>query len=89
MSQYVLGKGPGLADQAHPQAYEQLISQAQKLGNDNFALLFQAHLEITQLFSNAHDILYSPTRHREPLYMGGEHGRYIVRDALWSIPRRT
>ncbi|RGP64840.1 hypothetical protein FLONG3_9418 [Fusarium longipes] len=53
--------------------------QTQTLGNDNLALLFQAHLEITQLFSNAHDILYSSTSHREQLYTGGEYVRYIVR----------
>ncbi|KAF4469282.1 hypothetical protein FALBO_3820, partial [Fusarium albosuccineum] len=46
--------------------------QAQSVGNDNLALLFQAHLEITQLFSNAHDILYSSTSHREQLYIGGD-----------------
>ncbi len=41
-------------------------------------LLFQAQLELTQLFSNAHDILYSSTSHREQLYVGGEYVRYIV-----------
>ncbi|KAF5662215.1 3-oxoacyl-reductase [Fusarium heterosporum] len=46
--------------------------ERQKLGNDDLALLFQAHLEITQLFSNAHDILYSSTGHREQLYIGGD-----------------
>ncbi|KAM5344906.1 hypothetical protein ACJ41O_010768 [Fusarium nematophilum] len=60
--------------------------QAQKLGSDNFALLFQAHLEITQLFSNAHDILYSSTSHREQLYVGGEYVRYI--DDLSSVLRK-
>ena len=53
--------------------------QTQTLGTDNLALLFQAHLEMTQLFSNAHDILYSSTSHREQLYTGGEYVRYIVR----------
>ncbi|KAI8403037.1 hypothetical protein FOFC_16468 [Fusarium oxysporum] len=60
--------------------------QTQKLGNDNLALLFQAHLEITQLFSNAHDILYSSTSHREQLYIGGEYVRYI--DDFSSVLRR-
>ncbi|KAJ3547646.1 hypothetical protein NM208_g1414 [Fusarium decemcellulare] len=59
--------------------------QAQSVGNDNLALLFQAHLEITQLFSNAHDILYSSTSHREQLYIGGEYVRYIVETIMgWS-----
>ncbi|KLO89023.1 3-oxoacyl-[acyl-carrier-protein] reductase [Fusarium fujikuroi] len=60
--------------------------QTQKLGNDNLALLFQAHLEITQLFSNAHDILYSSTSHREQLYIGGEYVRYI--DDFSSVLRK-
>ncbi|RBR05797.1 hypothetical protein FVER53590_03065 [Fusarium verticillioides] len=60
--------------------------QTQKLGNDNLALLFQAHLEITQLFSNAHDILYSSSSHREQLYIGGEYVRYI--DDFSSVLRR-
>lgn len=52
--------------------------EAQKIGSDNLALFFQAHIELTQLFSNTHDILYSSTSHREQLYMGGEYIRYIV-----------
>ncbi|GKU18728.1 unnamed protein product [Fusarium langsethiae] len=62
--------------------------QTQTLGNDNLALLFQAHLEITQLFSNAHDILYSSTSHREQLYTGGEYVRYIDDSAVlrrWKL----
>ncbi|KXJ87939.1 hypothetical protein Micbo1qcDRAFT_102422, partial [Microdochium bolleyi] len=53
------------------------LLQVQKLGSDNCAMLFQAHLEVTQLFSNAHDILYSSAGHREQLYAGGEYVRYI------------
>ncbi|ESU17039.1 hypothetical protein FGSG_10337 [Fusarium graminearum PH-1] len=60
--------------------------QTQTLGNDNLALLFQAHLEMTQLFSNAHDILYSSTSHREQLYTGGEYVRYI--DDFSAVLRR-
>ncbi|KAL3951861.1 hypothetical protein ACCO45_013578 [Purpureocillium lilacinum] len=51
--------------------------QAQALGPDNLALLFQAQLELIQLFSNAHDILYSSSAHRKQLYLGGEYIRYI------------
>jgi hypothetical protein len=54
------------------------LLRVQKLGSDNCAMLFQAHLEVTQLFSNAHDILYSSAGHREQLYAGGEYVRYIV-----------
>ncbi|KAH6695640.1 hypothetical protein F5X68DRAFT_258210 [Plectosphaerella plurivora] len=59
--------------------------QAQKLGSENLALLFQANLELTQLFGNTHDILYSSTSHREQLYMGGEYIRYI--DDFTSVLR--
>lgn len=52
--------------------------QSQQMGSDDLSLLFQAHLELTQLFGNAHDILYSSTSHREHLYLGGEYVRYIV-----------
>lgn len=52
--------------------------QAQALGPDNLALLFQAQLELIQLFSNAHDILYSSSTHRKQLYTGGEYIRYIA-----------
>lgn len=55
--------------------------KAQQMGSDDLSLLFQAHLELTQLFGNAHDILYSSASHREHLYLGGEYVRYIV----WSL----
>ncbi|KAF5540366.1 hypothetical protein FNAPI_10529 [Fusarium napiforme] len=59
--------------------------QTQKLGNDNLALLFQAHLEITQLFSNAHDILYSSSSHREQLYIGGEYDDFSSVLRRWKL----
>lgn len=77
-------RGPGPSISLRAADFPSL--RAQKLGNDDFALLFQAHLEITQLFSNAHDILYSSTGHREQLYAGGEYVRYI--DDLSAVLRR-
>ncbi|KAM0502786.1 hypothetical protein ACHAP8_003617 [Fusarium lateritium] len=59
--------------------------QTQTLGNDNLALLFQAHLEITQLFSNAHDILYSSTSHREQLYTGGDQDDFSAVLRRWKL----
>ena len=59
--------------------------RTQQAGSGNLALLFQARLELIQLFSNAHDILYSSTSHREQLYTGGEYVRYIVSGNLSSI----
>ncbi|PHH92623.1 hypothetical protein CDD83_6550 [Cordyceps sp. RAO-2017] len=60
--------------------------QCQALGPDNLALLFQAQLELIQLFSNAHDILYSSSTHRKQLYTGGEYIRYI--DDFASVLRK-
>ncbi|RDA89751.1 hypothetical protein CP533_2922 [Ophiocordyceps camponoti-saundersi (nom. inval.)] len=60
--------------------------QNQALGPDNLALLFQAQLELIQLFSNAHDILYSSSTHRKQLYTGGEYIRYI--DDFASVLRK-
>ncbi|KPM46114.1 hypothetical protein AK830_g405 [Neonectria ditissima] len=77
-------RGPGPSISLRAADFPSL--RAQKLGNDDFALLFQAHLEITQLFSNAHDMLYSSTDHREQLYAGGEYVRYI--DDLSAVLRR-
>lgn len=68
-------RGPGPA--LHLRADDFPTLQAQVLGPDNMGLLFQAHLELTQLISNAHDILYSSTSHRKQLYISGEYVRYI------------
>ncbi|KAG6021923.1 hypothetical protein E4U41_002362 [Claviceps citrina] len=77
-------RGPGPA--LHLRAAEFPTLQAQQLGLDNMGLLFQAHLELTQIFSNAHDILYSSTSHRKQLYVGGEYVRYI--DDFASLVRK-
>ena len=69
-------RGPGPSTHLRASNFPSLESQ--KVGPDNLGLLFQAHLELTQLFGNAHDILYSSTNHREQLYVGGEYVRYIV-----------
>lgn len=77
-------RGPGPSTNLRAADFPSL--KAQKLGSDDLALLFQAHLELTQLFSNAHDILYSSTSHREQLYVGGEYVRYI--DDFSSVLRK-
>lgn len=68
-------RGPGPSTNLRAANFPSL--QSQNLGPDNLGILFQAQLELTQLFSNAHDILYSSTSHREQLYVGGEYVRYI------------
>ncbi|KAH7127357.1 fungal-specific transcription factor [Dactylonectria macrodidyma] len=77
-------RGPGPSTNLRAADFPSL--RAQKLGSDDLALLFQAQLELTQLFSNAHDILYSSTSHREQLYVGGEYVRYI--DDFSSVLRK-
>ncbi|KAK4978514.1 hypothetical protein LTR66_010544, partial [Elasticomyces elasticus] len=44
---------------------------------DDFAAIFQANLELTQLFSNAHDVLYSSKSRSHQLHLGGEYVKYI------------
>ncbi|KIH92438.1 hypothetical protein SPBR_02342 [Sporothrix brasiliensis 5110] len=56
--------------------------RAQQAGAGDLAQLFQARLEMTQLFSNAHDILYSSTTHREQLFVGGDTVTPSVKAAL-------
>ncbi|KAL7940165.1 hypothetical protein V8C42DRAFT_338331 [Trichoderma barbatum] len=77
-------RGPGPALHLRAADFPTLYEQA--LGPDNMGLLFQAHLELTQLISNAHDILYSSTSHRQQLYIGGEYVRYI--DDFASMVRK-
>lgn len=77
-------RGPGPA--LHLRAADFPTLHEQALGPDNMGLLFQAHLELTQLISNAHDILYSSTSHRQQLYIGGEYVRYI--DDFASMVRK-
>lgn len=45
--------------------------------NDDFAAIFQANLELTQLFSNAHDVLYATKSRSNQLNFGGEYVKYI------------
>lgn len=61
-------------------------SLKQRKANDDFSLLIQANMELTQLFTNTHDILYSSTSHREHLYAGGEYVKYI--DDFTSMLRK-
>ncbi|OQO01210.1 hypothetical protein B0A48_13453 [Cryoendolithus antarcticus] len=44
---------------------------------DDYAAIFQANLDLTQLFSNAHDVLYATKDRSQQLHMGGEYVKYI------------
>jgi len=69
-------RGPGPSTILHAADFPSLKPMG--TAEDDLSMLFKAHLELTQLFSNAHDILYSSSMHREHLYSGGEYVRYIV-----------
>ncbi|KAL0766343.1 hypothetical protein CaCOL14_010788 [Colletotrichum acutatum] len=69
-------RGPGPSTVPRSADFPSL--RIQEVGGDNLGQLFQAQLELIQLFSNAHDILYSSSSHRAQLYLGGEYVRYIV-----------
>lgn len=45
--------------------------------HDDFAAIFEANLELTQLFSNAHDVLYATKSRSNQLNFGGEYVKYI------------
>lgn len=80
-------RGPGPSTVLNAGDFPTLRTQA--AGAGDLAQLFQARLEMTQLFSNAHDILYSSTTHREQLFIGGEYVRYIVRWPVFGHPNTS
>lgn len=44
---------------------------------DNYAQIFQANLELTQIFSNVHDILYSSKGHGWKEMLEGRYAKYL------------
>ncbi|RFU30390.1 hypothetical protein B7463_g5935, partial [Scytalidium lignicola] len=44
---------------------------------ENWALIFQANLELTQIFSNVHDILYSSKGHGWKEMLEGRYAKYL------------
>ncbi|KAK1593955.1 fungal-specific transcription factor domain-containing protein [Colletotrichum navitas] len=77
-------RGPGPS--TIPRSADFPSLRTQEAGSDNLGQLFQAQLELIQLFSNAHDILYSSSSHRAQLYLGGEYVRYI--DDSFAVLRK-
>ena len=47
-------------------------------GQEDYATVMQANLELTQLFSNAHDILYSRRGRAWKVMIEGDYVKYIV-----------
>ncbi|KAL2073889.1 hypothetical protein VTL71DRAFT_11215 [Oculimacula yallundae] len=58
----------------------------QRVGNheEDFATIFQANLELTQIFSNVHDILYSSKGHAWKEMLEGRYAKYLD-DFRYSI----
>ena len=68
-------RGPGPMTALRAQDFPSLLP---RLGRaDDHAAIFQANLELTQLFSNAHDVLYATKSRSNQLNFGGEYVKYI------------
>jgi hypothetical protein len=51
--------------------------QPKSLHEDNWAMIFQANLELTQIFSNVHDILYSSKGHGWKEMLEGRYAKHL------------
>lgn len=51
--------------------------QPQFGGDEDYAKIFQAQLDLTQLFSNVHDILYSGMRSSNQMMLMGDYVKYV------------
>ncbi len=69
--------GPGPASNFVAEDFPGL--QPSAAGADDYAMIFKANLELTQLFSNAHDVLYSNRAREMKLILAGDYVKYIVR----------
>ena len=64
-------RGPGPMTALRAEDFPSL--QPRPNWQDDFAAIFQANLELTQLFSNAHDVLYATKSRSSQLNFGGEY----------------
>ena len=51
--------------------------QPQFDGDEDYAKIFQAELDLTQLFSNVHDVLYSGMRSSNQMMLMGDYVKYV------------
>jgi hypothetical protein len=65
-------RGPGPMTSLDARDFPSLRSTS-----DDFAAIFEANLALTQLFSNAHDVLYATKTRSNQLNTGGEYVKYI------------
>ena len=68
-------RGPGPLTGFQPGDFPSLRAKSPE--NDDYAKIFNANLELTQLFSNAHDILYSNRGRELKLILAGDYVKYI------------
>ncbi|KAM3413711.1 hypothetical protein BST61_g10402 [Cercospora zeina] len=68
-------RGPGPMTALRAQDFPSLQPRLHR--QDDFAATYQANLELTQLFSNAHDVLYATKSRSNQLNFGGEYVKYI------------
>lgn len=68
-------RGPGPMTGLSAQDFPGL--RALRIPSDDYAEIWEANLELTQLFSNAHDVLYSSKNRSSQLNAGGEYVKYI------------
>ena len=68
-------RGPGPLSGFQAGDFPSLRAKAPE--SDDYASIFKANLELTQLFSNAHDILYSNRGRELKLILAGDYVKYI------------
>ncbi|PQE07422.1 C6 transcription factor protein [Rutstroemia sp. NJR-2017a BBW] len=68
-------RGPGPLSGLRSDDFPTLQPSSSNL--DNYALIFQANLELTQIFSNVHDILYSSKGHGWKEMLEGRYAKYL------------
>lgn len=68
-------RGPGPMTGLNAQDFPSL--RARNSVTDDYAAIWEANMELTQLFSNAHDVLYSSKNRSAQLNSGGEYVKYI------------
>ena len=68
-------RGPGPLSGLRASDFPSL--QPASANEENFALLFQANLELTQIFSNVHDILYSSKGHGWREMLEGRYAKHL------------
>lgn len=68
-------RGPGPLSGLRASDFHTL--QPQRQGEDDYAMIFQANLELTQIFSNVHDILYSSKHNGWKDMLKGRYAKYL------------